>query len=330
MKKLFLNICFFLLIINSTQAQLYAPPAGMLGTTAIYKDSSDFINWVNYCEVTRGYQDISNVGLGFANVGDSSLAFGVSQSNGVVSLGDGGIAICKFPFPIKDDIGNDFAVFENSFDGMFLELAFVEVSSDGVHFFRFPSHSLIDTTIQVVSFGSVFGYTDATKINNFAGKYKAGYGTPFDLSDIPNNPLLNKNSITHVKIIDVIGSIDNMYATRDSYNNKVNEPWPTPFGSSGFDLDAIGVIHQNTIISISEIQSLEKNIIVYPNPINSNETLHIYSPEKIISCTLVNPSGNNIESSKGPILHLSAISSGLYILNIETEKGTIHKKIIAQ
>ena len=315
-----------MLIVNSIQAQIYAPQAGMPGSTAVYKDSSAFVNWVSDCKIIRGYQDLSSIGFGFANVGDSSLAFGIALSNGVVSLGDAGIAICKFPFPIKDGVGNDFAVFENSFDGLFLELAFVEVSSDGEHFFRFPSHSLTDTIIQVSS----FGYTDPTKINNLAGKYQAGYGTPFDLNDIPNNALLNKNSITHVKIIDCVGSINSIYATRDSYNNKINEPWPTPFGSSGFDLDAVGVINQNTIIGISEMRNLENRISVYPNPINGNEPLHIYSPEKISACTLVNASGNIIESSKGPILHLSVISSGLYILNIETEKGTIHKKLIIQ
>lgn len=324
MKKLFLNIYFSLLIVNSIQAQIYAPQAGMPGSTAMYKDSSAFVNWVSECQLIRGYQDLSSIGFGFANVGDSSLAFGIALSNGVVSLGDAGVAICKFPFPIKDGVGNDFAVFENSFDGLFLELAFVEVSSDGEHFFRFPSHSLTDTTIQVSS----FGYTDPTKINNLAGKYQAGYGTPFDLNDIPNNALLNKNSITHVKIIDCVGSINSIYATRDSNNNKINEPWPTPFGSSGFDLDAVGVINQNTIIGVNEMRNLENRISVYPNPINGNETLHIYSPEKISACKLVNASGNIIESAKGPMVHLSAISSGLYILNIETEKGTIHKKII--
>ena len=43
----------------------------------------------------------------------------------------------------------------------FLELDFVEVSSDGVNYFRFPATSYTDTTVQTGSFGS----TDATKIN---------------------------------------------------------------------------------------------------------------------------------------------------------------------
>ena len=324
MKKLLLNTYLLLLFVSVTHAQIYAPQAGMAGSSAIYKDSLVFVNWANDCVVKRGYQDVSNIGLGFANVGDSSLALGMALSNGVLSLGDGGAAICTFPFSIKDGAGNDFAVFENSFDGLFLELAFVEVSSDGVNFFRFPSHSLVDTIIQVSS----FGYTDATKINNLAGKYKAGYGTPFDLSDIPNTILLNKNNITHVKIVDCVGSINNLYATRDSYYNKVNEPWSTPFGSSGFDLDAIGVINQNTIIGINDIQNMENSTVIYPNPIKRNELLHIYSTEKIISSTLIDALGNRVIDTNNALLQIPFISLGLYILNIETEKGIIHKKII--
>jgi len=49
-----------------------------------------------------------------------------------------------------------------------------------------------------------------------------------------------------VKVIDVIGTIDPQYASRDSFGNIVNDPYPTPFGSCGFDLDAVGVINQAT------------------------------------------------------------------------------------
>jgi hypothetical protein len=44
--------------------------------------------------------------------------------------------------------------------------------------------------------------------------------------------------------VDVVGSITPAYATYDSQGNMVNDPWPTPYSSSGFDLDAVGVINQ--------------------------------------------------------------------------------------
>lgn len=319
---IYLFIC--ILFYKQVKSQAFAPPAGFLGTTAIYKDSSDFINWVSRCSISRGYQNISDVSLSFSTIGDSSLALGIAQSNGVVSLGDGGVAICQFPYPIKNDLGNDFAVFENSFDGLFLELAFVEVSSDGVNYFRFPATSLTDTTIQI----GPFDYTDATKINNLAGKYKAGYGTPFDLDDIPNHILLNKNNITHVKIIDCIGSVNNLYATRDYNFNKINDPWPTPFESSGFDLDAIGVIHQNSITDIDDMLNQENLISVFPNPLNTNEKLTVLSSQPILLIELYNAVGHKLIENKGDTVMLNNITSGLYYLKIKLKNTTVVKKII--
>lgn len=79
---------------------------------------------------------------------------------------------------------------------------------------------------------------------DLAGKYIAGYGTPFDLSELAGvSPYLNVNDVTEVRITDVVGSIDPLYGTRDSLGNLINDPFPTPFTSSGFDLNGIGVIN---------------------------------------------------------------------------------------
>lgn len=67
------------------------------------------------------------------------------------------------------------------------------------------------------------------------------------MQELTGIPQLNINSITHVKIIDVVGSINPTYGTHDKNNNIINDPWPTPFNSSGFDLDAIGVINQSAV-----------------------------------------------------------------------------------
>ena len=240
----------------------FSGPVDSIGTTAIYKDSSIFIDWANRCKIIRGFQDISTPSLGTTLVGDSTSAIGKAGENAVVSLGDGGVAILQFKSPISDGSGNDFAVFENSFSNFYLELAYVEVSSDGIHYFRFPATSNTETTIQV----GPFDYLDPTKLNNLAGKYRALYGTPFDLADITNHAQLDKNSITHVKIIDVVGSIQNQYSSTDINSHQINDPWPTPYGSGGFDLDAIGVIHnQSNTANINEIEFQIINL--YPNPV---------------------------------------------------------------
>lgn len=314
MKQLFialstLSLCF---LSFKLRAQ-FAPSVGQVGTTAIFKDSSVFVSWANTCKVIRGLQDISTPSSGYADVGDSSLAIGPAGTNGVVSLGDGGEAILQFNSPIVNGTGPDFAVFENSFDGQFLELAFVEVSSDGVNYFRFPAVSNTDTVTQTWS----FGLTDATKINNLAGKYKAEYGTPFDLADIADNTLLNKQWIKYVKIIDVVGCIQNQYCSRDAYNHKINDPWPTAFGSGGFDLDAVGVIHQQTV-GVKELEL--QDVSVYPNPATDVVYINLSSVNYFVE--VINVVGEVVlksENKSGTTsLSLHELTQGIYTLRIES------------
>ena len=255
MNKIFLFLFVSTSLLVKSQ---YAPGVGVNGSQAIYKDSSVFKCWANTCTIKLGWLDIANKNIGKPTVGDEQSVLGKAGTNGVLSLGDAGEAIVKFDYPISNGEGPDFAVFENGFNNSFLELAFVEVSSDGIHFVRFPSVSLSDTILQFDNNAAM----DATKLNNLAGKYKANYGTPFDLEELKDSVGLNMRAITHVKIVDVIGSINPMFGSRDAKNNLINDPYPTPYPSAGFDLDAVGVIH-------SEALGLEEANIqfsIFPNP----------------------------------------------------------------
>jgi len=267
-KQLILLFFVILLAYNHLYSQ-FSPPAGQPGSDAIHKDSSIFVGWATQCQVFRGYMDIQNPSLGYASVGQETFALGIAD-NSVVSLGDSGYAILEFPYPITNGNGPDFAVFENSFNGTFLELAFVEVSSDGQHFVRFPAISLTDTTQQVGGFGSL----DATKIHHLAGKYAVYWGTPFDLEVLKDSNFLDINHITHVKILDVIGCITPGYRSYDSEGRPINDPYPTPFTSSGFDLDAVGVIHWNTQVATTSPQA--NQIKVFPTFFNSHEPQKLY------------------------------------------------------
>jgi hypothetical protein len=321
------KLSFFLaLIISNNLLAQFAGPVGTIGTTAIFKDSSIFVAWANECNVTRGFQDISNTSLGFASVGNSSMALGQAGANGVVSLGDGGSAILTFQNPISNGTGFDFAIFENSFNDVFLELAFVEVSSDGVNYIRFPATSNAQTTTQIGPFDNT---GDATKLNNLAGKYRAQYGTPFDLQELTGNPLLNINAITHIKIIDVVGSINPLYATYDINNNPINDPFPTAFASSGFDLDAVGVIHQQTTL-VNEQPISAFNFQVFPNPVAHNQQLNIQCEEKINAIFIYNCQGEIFYQGRETTPLNIQLKQGVYLLKIETDKGTVIKKIIAQ
>lgn len=256
MKIFSIVLLLFITIFGFAQ---YPPAAGLPGSTAIFADSSIIVNWAKFCKVQRGFVDISANNDSLVSYGLENDAVGKAD-NYTVSIGDAGVAVLSFNPPISNGNGFDFAVFENSFDGNFLELAFVEVSSDSVNWYRFDANSLTPTDSQITTFGTL----DPTKINNLAGKYKALYGTPFDLQELDGKPLLNIDSVSFIRVIDVIGSILENYATFDSDGNKINDPFPTPFFTSGFDLDAVGVINEKT-------QSVENNnvnrINIFPNPV---------------------------------------------------------------
>jgi len=246
MKKTHFLVIAFYIFTTLTFAQSYPPQAGFQGTTAIHRNDPIFIAWATGCSVIRGPIKITDP--------DSLVSFGVPENAvgsmagsgnlNVVSLGDGGSATLTFANPIKNGPGPDFAVFENGFQSggpeeAFLELAFVEVSSDGQIFVRFPAVNEY-TTPQLGGFATM----NARYLHNLAGKYTANYGTPFDLDDLIDNPQINVDSITHIRIVDVIGNIDPQYATYDSQGNPVNDPWPTPFYQGGFDLGGVGVINE--------------------------------------------------------------------------------------
>jgi hypothetical protein len=237
----------------------FAPAAGRLDSEAMAKDSSAFQLWGSGLEVSRGFVNISDPSeedLGSNKASFGRVAFALGQASGntaeVISLGDGGRATYTFDAPLVDGPGWDFAVFENAFIDTYLELAFVEVSSDGLHYFRFPAVSLTDDTQQIGPFGAL----DPTNIDQLAGKYRVGFGTPFDLAVLPEHPLLDKTSIRFLRIIDVVGSIDPAWGNPDSQGNMINDLFPTPFASGGFDVEALGLINLGKPYLISDFEDL--------------------------------------------------------------------------
>lgn len=218
---------------------------GTEGCTAIRFDSSIVAAWATGCTIVRGPVDITDPEGPKVHYGTDDAGIGPASTSttDAVSLGDGGSATLTFAQPIRNIEGPDFAVFENGIvsdvtGNAFLELAFVEVSTDGVNFVRFPATSLTPTETQMGGFGEV----DPTMINNLAGKYQIGYGTPFDLEELRDSTAIDINNINYVRLVDVVGTIDPQYASRDSKGRIVNDPYPTAFNSSGYDLTGVAVL----------------------------------------------------------------------------------------
>jgi hypothetical protein len=306
-----------------SQPEGMGPFCGKVGTegcTAVPANSSAIKGWATGCTLELGPQNISIEGSPLVSYKTAEEAIGPCTMNdnlSVVSLGDGGSATLTFEKPIINGNGYDFAVYENSFDDYFLELAFVEVSSDGQRFVRFPATSLTQTVRQVTA------KVDPTYINNLAGKYKTGYGTPFDLEELRDSTGIDINNITHIRIVDVVGSIDPQYGTYDAFGHIVNDPFPTNSYSSGFDLDGIAVLHQKG----EGIDEAETVVSIYPNPVS--EVMNITVNEEM-EAQLFDMSGRCLMTISlhcgANAVSLNGISNGIYLLRTPAGIQKIVKK----
>ena len=192
-------------------------------------DSDAIVGWASR---VVGYSPGSNVDAQWQT---ASHALGPAEGNSfdIVSLGRGGSLTLAFDAPIRNGEGADFAVFENGFGDDFLELGFVEVSSDGSNYVRFPTDSLTASAVDA------YETIDTTQIDGFAGKYPQGFGVPFDLADLAEtSATLDVSQITRVRLVDVVGD----GSVLDTSGNPIYDPFPTT-GSSGLDVDAVAVLN---------------------------------------------------------------------------------------
>ncbi|RJO63260.1 MAG: hypothetical protein C4523_21075 [Myxococcales bacterium] len=228
----------------------FPPHAGLPGTTAMDKDNPSFIGWAT------GYVEPAPYGFRAEDVWRKpwdALGPAEGRVDSGVSLGDGGAIVMTFDQPIEDGSGDDFAVFENGFlsnGAGFFELAYVEVGSDGETFLRFDSAYLGARPL------GRYGVHDASLIEGLAGKYQRGYGLPFDLAALANRPEARDGSvdlacIRYVRMVDIAGCAlegdgaceTGLSPSLDSFGRTIFDPYPTR-NSAGFDLDAVGVIHE--------------------------------------------------------------------------------------
>jgi hypothetical protein len=230
----------------------YAPAAGQAGSTAVAHDDASLTAWAVAVHAVDYGSDVADEWM---QPGNAIGPAGASTEN-VLVLGRGGAAVLAFEPAIADGAGPDFVVFENAIHDTFLELAFVEVSSDGEHFVRFPNYS--QTAGPVAAFGNV----QPSFVHGLAGKYRVGYGVPFDLAELAaahsaaqsgtggfseayramllaNYPRLDPQAVRHVRVVDIVGD----GSQRDSEGFVIYDPYPTVI-TAGFDLDAIGVLNQ--------------------------------------------------------------------------------------
>ena len=306
--------------VNDPNASEEGPFCGAVGTegcTAVKFDDSRIKGWATGCTVVRGSSNLLDPNAAPVTFGSEAEAVGpaTTSTTDVVSLGDGGSATLTFATPIVNGDGYDFAVFENPFNDSFLELAVVEVSTDGEHFVRFPATSLTQTDYQITDNN---GGVDRTFINNLAGKYRVGYGTPFDLEELRDSTNIDINNINYVRVIDVVGSIDPLLGTRDAFGHMINDPFPTITYSAGFDLDGVAVLNNTLNINSAESAALR----LYPNPANNSVRLSFESTTHCREALVYDMTGRKVATaaiSTGATtldINLSTLADGVYMVRL--------------
>lgn len=314
-----------ILFLHLTVRGQFAPQAGLAGSTAIIYSDAGFTGWATGCTLYRGLLDIANPGGGNTTLGGEIQAVGQADGD-IVSLGDSGIAVLTFAHPIYDGPGADIAVFENGFRNpadstmAFLELAFVEVSSDGVNYTRFPATSNTPVSTQVPGSGV---YMNASLVNNLAGKYVSMQGTPFDLSELAGSPGLDINNITHVRVIDVVGTVG-AHASHDHNGNVINDPYPTAFAGGGFDLDAVGALHQMNVGISGPTDNVA--ISIFPNPATDKINIAVKgTTQGELTATLTTITGTTLLQTtlaqNQAVLSVAQYAAGIYYLVLADTNG---------
>jgi hypothetical protein len=213
-------------------AAAYSGGASAVDAVTFAKDDPAIVGWATVVIEAVFGEDVDEVW----QVPEAALGPAEGTINDVVVLGRGGSITLGFGSPLSDGPGFELAVFENAFHDRFLEVGFVEVSTDGLTFARFDSASLTPAAV------GQFGELDPTSLAGLAGKHRMGFGTPFDLAWLRWHAevldgRVDLGRITQVRVVDVVG--DGSYL--DSFGRPIFDAWPT-VQTAGFDLDAVGVI----------------------------------------------------------------------------------------
>lgn len=172
---------------------------------------------------------------------DPSEAIGPASgvATEVLVLGRGGSVTLAFSASLADEGGAEIAIFENGLgtvEELFAELAYVEISSNGRDFARFPVRTARTEPV------SAYGRVNPAEYSGFAGLHPGGVGTAFDFGELAGNPLVtggevDLGSIRYVRIVDLVGDGSEI----DNEGHPIYDPYPTT-GSAGFDLDGVAFL----------------------------------------------------------------------------------------
>jgi hypothetical protein len=272
-----------LLTTGTVMAGIFPPAAGQTNSTAVDADDAGIDAWATgYKDYVPGLEADAEFQTPQKSLGVPGNSDDTNQGviYDIVSLGRGGSITITFSRPVFNGPDYDFAVFENSFSDDFLEFARVEVSSDGLNFVAFPAFSTVPAPV------GGFGSVDTTDVEQVAGKYRGGFGTPFDLQQLAGAANIDLNDIRYVRLTDLVGdgsAVNDLtpaslahwlgiaeadlpgvlVSIASNAPPAIYDVYPT-YDSAGFDLDAVAVLNAGAIPVDVDIDSFDANNEIDP------------------------------------------------------------------
>lgn len=74
--------------------------------------------------------------------------------------------------------------------------------------------------------------------------------------------------------------------------------------------------------------SMPENILIYPNPVNSNLNVETVSGNTVTSIVVTTLTGQRLLTSKNTSINLTSLTKGIYFVTVTTQQGKFIKRII--
>jgi hypothetical protein len=279
---------------------------------SLYLDASD------YKEQIKVYQNINGIwtqiGNNIRNSNINLFAFKNKISN------DGNVLVIGSPFSgTNGDDSGEASIYQNQF-GIWTPI---------LNSFFGHSDDFLGYTVALLNDGTNFAIS-ATR-ENYNGELHNGTVRAYDiasylelLDDIQGN--INGINVTAEQLNNingVSGAINNVdYTTALQNGVYVNPNNPTP--------EEIQVIIDTVNDSLSLVENLISKFNLYPNPTKDQFTIELSDNIQLEKVNIYNNLGQFIYASEKSIINTSKLSSGIYYVEIETNKGKSTKKLIIE
>ncbi|RZJ60527.1 MAG: T9SS type A sorting domain-containing protein, partial [Flavobacterium sp.] len=121
--------------------------------------------------------------------------------------------------------------------------------------------------------------------------------------------------------------LDPQYASYDSFGNRINDPFPTPFYSGGFDLAGVGILNAGSLGIFDNAVAIAA---IYPNPAVDSFSIRMSSATEV-HIKMYDSTGREVLSTditSEDLINVSHLNAGIYILAIDNGTSITNKRLI--